>query len=398
MFLTQYYLLIRRKTSSAGLKILSRFCLRLFMLQDYDSKRTSIHRIGGSRMQLWKGIPVKLWTRFISGAILGLAIGTAAAQTGAYSLQQTWKLGGDGGWDYLTMDSAAHLLYIARANRVMVVDTNSGKKVTEITGLQGVHGIALDPQGKYGYISDGAAGEVRVFDRSSRKIVASIQAGSNPDAILFEPAVRNVYAFNGRSKNATVIDVSNNKVIDTIPLPGKPEFAVTDGQGTIFVNIEDKNQLARIDAKTRKLTATWDLTSCDSPSGLAFDIAHKRLFSVCDNKKMIVTDSETGKIVATPAIGERPDAAKFDPNRSVAFSSNGEGTLTIVNADPSQNYPVVQTLQTQKSARTMAVDPATGRVYLAAAQIGPRPAATPENPRPRPKIAPDSFVILVVGR
>lgn len=365
---------------------------------EHERKRAKVKGSGDSMMQRSQRMPRTGLSKLISGTLLSLAIGTAVAQVGTYSVQQTWKLGGDGGWDYLTMDSPAHLLYIGRANRVMVVDTTSGKEVAEITGLQGVHGVALDTRGKYGYISDGAAGQVRVFDRASRKIVASIQAGSNPDAILFEPVTQSVFAFNGRSKNATAIDAASNKVIDTIPLPGKPEFAETDGKGTIFVNIEDKNQLVRIDAKTRKATATWDLTSCESPSGLAFDIGHQRLFSVCDNKKMIVTDSETGKIVATPTIGEGPDAAKFDPQRNVVFSSNGEGTLTIINADPSQNYPVLQTLQTQKSARTMAVDPATGRIYLAAAEMGPRPAPTPENPRPRPRITPGSFAILVVGR
>jgi YVTN family beta-propeller protein len=351
-----------------------------------------------SMMQFSQRSSAKRWSTLLAGITLGLAVGTAAGQDGPYKLEQTWKLGGEGGWDYLTVDSPAHLLYIARANRVMVVDTSSGKETGEITGLKGVHGVALDPDGKYGYISDGAANQVRVFDRSNRQLAATIPTGTNPDSILFEPSTRTVYAFNGRSKNATVIDTKNNKVIATIPLPGKPEFSATDGKGTVFVNIEDTNELVRIDANTRKVTATWKLASCDSPSGLAFDIAHKRLFSVCDNKQMIVTDSDSGNTVATPAIGNGPDAAGFDPNNKLAFSSNGDGTLTVVNADPSQQYPVVQTLTTQKSARTMAVDPATGRLYLVAAEFGPRPAATPENPKPRPPVLPGTFAVLVVGR
>jgi YVTN family beta-propeller protein len=339
------------------------------------------------------------WSTLLTGMTLCLAMGTAAiAQNSPYKLEQTWKLGGDGGWDYLTVDSHAHLLYIARANRVMVVDITSGKETGEITGLKGVHGIALDPEGKYGYISDGAANEVRVFDRSNRQSVASIQAGTNPDSILFEPTTRSLYAFNGRSKNATVINTKSNKAIATITLPGKPEFSVTDGHGTVFVNIEDTNELVRIDAKSNTVTATWKLASCDSPSGLAFDIAHKRLFSVCDNKQMIVTNSDSGETVATPAIGNGPDAAGFDPKNNLAFSSNGDGTLTVVNADLSQNYSVLQTLTTQKSARTMALDPATGRIYLVAAEFGPRPTATPENPKPRPPVLPGTFSVLVVSR
>lgn len=341
--------------------------------------------------------PGKGWRHLIAGMAFSIIAVAVFAQTTSYRVQQTWKLGGDGGWDYLVVDSPEHLLYIARANRVMVVDLTSGKQAGEIPGLLGIHGIAFDTQGKYGYISDGAATKVRVFDRTTRKLVTSVATGLNPDAILFEPVTQSVFTFNGRSKNSTVIDAKKNRVIDTIALPGKPEFAVTDGQGTIFVNIEDTNQLLRIDARARKVTAEWKLNDCESPTGLAFDVGHKRLFSVCGNQKMIVTDADTGSSIATPAIGNGPDAAAFDASHNLAFSSNGDGTLTIVDADPTRKYDVLQTVSTQKSARTMALDPATGLLYLVAAQMGPRPPATPENQKPRPRILPGSFSVLVVG-
>jgi YVTN family beta-propeller protein len=323
----------------------------------------------------------------------------AAAAADTYQVQQTWKLGGDGGWDYLKVDEAAHLLYITRGNRVMVVDLQSGKLLGEITGLQGVHGVALDSNGKYGYISDGAAGAIRVFDRATRQLVTTVPVGQGPDAIVFEPTHKYVMSFNGRSKDASVVDTATNKLIATIPLPGRPEFAAPDGKGNVFLNIEDKNEVARIDANTLKITATWPVAPCESPSGFAIDPANQRLFSVCDGKIMAVTDAESGKVVATAAIGQGPDAAAFDRKRSLAFSSNGQdGTLTIIHQDSPDKYSVLQTVETKRGARTMALDESTGKVYLVTADFGPRPPATADNPRPRPAILPGSFVVLVVGK
>jgi len=323
-------------------------------------------------------------------------IPASAADT--YQVQQTWKLGGDGGWDYLKVDEPAHLLYITRGNRVMVVDVQTGKLLDEINGFQGVHGVALDTTGKYGYISDGSAGMVRVFDRTTRQVVASVPVGQNPDAILFEPTHKYVFAMNGRSKDASVVDAATNKVIATIPLPGKPEFAATDGKGNVFVNIQDKNELQRIDANSLKVTATWPLAPCESPSGLAIDRASHRLFSVCDGKVMAVTNAETGKVVATPAIGDGPDAAGFDSQRKLAFSSNGEGNLTILHQDSPDQYSLVQTVNTKRGTRTMALDESTGKVYLVTGDFGPRPNPTADNPRPRPAILPGTFSVLVVGK
>ena len=348
-------------------------------------------------MMCWNNI-VRLGRRiFFAGALLGLLCGVTMAQAPSFHIEQTWHIGGDGGWDYLTSDPGAHRLYIARGNRVQVVDTSSGKLIAEIGGLQGVHGVALDSGGKYGYISDGKAGMVRVFDRATLKVTDSIVAEKNPDAILFDPATKRVFAFNGRSNSATALDTRSNRMLATIPLPGKPEFAQADGAGNIYVNLEDKNQIERIDSKSLKTTATWPIAPCNSPSGLAIDRANHRLFSVCDNQKMVVLDSRNGHVVATPAIGSGPDSTRYDAARKLAFSPNGkDGTLTVVRQESADKYTLVQTVATQAGARTMALNRTTGTIYLVTAKFGPRPAATAENPHPRPAILPDSFVVLVV--
>jgi YVTN family beta-propeller protein len=313
-----------------------------------------------------------------------------------YRILDHWKLGGEGGWDYLIADSSAHRLYVTHGPRVEVIDSQNGKPIGAITGLHGTHGVALDTSGKYGYISDGGANAVVVFDRTSLATVATIPAGTNPDGIVFEPATQTVWAFNGRSKDVTVIDAATRKAVATIPLPGKPEFPAVDAKGTVYDNIEDKNEIVRLDAHARKLTAEWP-TNCDSPSGLAFDVPGHRLFAVCDGKKMSVMDSESGKVIATPSIGDGPDAASYSPAKNVAFASSGDGILTVVDTSK-PNYPTIESLPTQRGARTMTYDPSTDRAYVVTADLGPRPAPTAENPRPRPAIAPGSFTIIVIGR
>jgi YVTN family beta-propeller protein len=330
-------------------------------------------------------------------SVLVLAVSATALAQQPYSILTKWTIGGDGGWDYLTSDSQAHRLYVTHGPEVDVLDSDSGEVVGKVTGLKGTHGVALDDTGKFGYISDGGANEVVVFDRRSLGQVTSIPAGTNPDGIVFEPVTKTVWAFNGRSSNATVIDTATRKVVATIPLSGKPEFPVADGKGTVFANIETKNEIVRLDAATKTVTATWPLPGCESPSGLAIDLKGHRLFAVCDGGKMAVVDATSGKTIANPAIGDGPDATRYDAAHNLAFSSNGGGTLTIVDAGKS-SYPVVQTLTTQQGARTMTLDESTGKIYLATAMFGPRPAATAENPRPRPAIKPGSFTILVVGR
>ena len=312
-----------------------------------------------------------------------------------YHVIDHWKLTDNGFWDYLIVDSPAHRLYITRGDHVDVLDTTNGKLVGTIGGLHGTHGVAFDADGKLGYVSDGGGNAVVVFDRTTLATVATIAAGTNPDAIIFEPSTKTVWAFNGRSNNITVIDAATQKVVATIPVPGKPEFAAADGKGTVFNNIEDKNEVIRIDAKTKKVTAEWP--ACESPSGLAFDVAGSRLFSVCDGKKMSVIDSKSGKLIASPAIGDGPDAAGWNAKDKLAFASSGDGILSVVDAG-SADYKTIESLPTQRGARTMAYDAATDRVYLVTAEFGPRPAATADNPRPRPTMVPGSFTVIVVGR
>jgi YVTN family beta-propeller protein len=331
-------------------------------------------------------------------AAFDLAGAMAAPQT-PFKVQDSWKLGGDGSWDYLTVDASTHLLYIARLNRIMVVDTQTGKLFTEISGLQHAHGIAFDDSGQVGYITDGGAGSVVVFDRATHKAVATIPAGKNPDAIVFEPTQHRVFAFNGASKDATVIDASSNKVIATLAMPGKPEFSVTDGSGNVFVNIEDTNQVLRVDAAALKITASWSLAPCQAPTGLAIDIARHRLFSVCDNAKMAIVDSESGKLVTTCPIGEGADAVAYDSQRGLVLSSNGEtGNLTILHQGSPDNYTAVQTLNTLPGARTLALNSTSGEVYTVSAKLGRSPAPNKQIPKPKPVIVPDSFVVLVIGR
>jgi YVTN family beta-propeller protein len=327
--------------------------------------------------------------------LLAIMPATAAAQQ-PYKVLDHWKIDGATGWDYLTADPAAHLLYITHGNRVDVVDTKSGKVAGTISGLQGIHGVALDGEGKFGYISDGRADQVVVFDRKTLATLDRIAAGTNPDGIKFEPVTRTVWAFNGRSKDATVIDAATRKVVATVKLPGKPEFPRADGKGHIFDNIEDKNEIVEIDAASKTVIATWPIADCDGPSGLAYDNKHERLFAVCD-KKMAVLDAKTGKQLATADIGDGPDGAAFSAKYQLAFSTNGaDGTLSVV--DAAHGYKTIETLPTQKGARTVAYDEKTDRIYTVTAEFGPKPAPAEDNPRGRPPIVPGSFTVLVIGR
>ncbi len=346
-------------------------------------------------------VPVRsrFWSRFLFAAAVFCFIAAAAHQAaaqGPYRILDRWKLADAGWWDYLAVDSPAHRLYLTRGDHVDVLDTTSGKLVGTIGGLHGTHGVVFDATGKYGYVSDGGGNAVVKFDRATLKTLATIPAGTNPDGMVFEPATQTVWAFNGRSKNVTVISTKNDTVIATIALPGKPEFPVADGTGIVFDNIEDKSEIVRLDAHSLKMTAEW-AAGCESPSGLAFDVPGHRLFPVCDGNKMAVVDSTSGKVLATPAIGDGPDAAGWSAKHKLAFASSGDGVLSVVDA-ATPAYKTIQSLQTQRGARTMAYDAATDRIYLVTADFGPRPAATADNPHPRPAMIPGSFTVIVVGR
>jgi DNA-binding beta-propeller fold protein YncE len=323
----------------------------------------------------------------------------AAAGPG-YHVTKTYKLGGEGGWDYVTADASARRLYISRGTHVIVLDLNSGKTVGDIPDTQGVHGIALAPDLGRGFTSNGREGTVTIFDIQTLKPIGEkVRVGENPDAILYDPATKRVFTFNGRSHDATAIDAASAKVLGTIKLDGKPEFAVTDLKGTVFVNIEDKSELTAIDPIKLEVKAKWPLAPCTEPSGLAIDRKNRRLFAGCDNKMMAVVDADSGKVLATPAIGEGVDAAAYDDETGLAFAScGGDGVLTVVKQESPDKYSVVENAKTQRGARTMALDTKTHDVYTVTAEFGPRPAATADNPRPRPPILPDSFVVLVVSK
>jgi DNA-binding beta-propeller fold protein YncE len=326
-----------------------------------------------------------------------LSMGALAADPG-YRVVNTFKLGGDGGWDYLTLDGASRRLYISRATHVIVIDADSGKPVGDIPDTPGVHGIALAPELGRGFVSNGREGTVTIFDLQSLKLISKVKVGDNPDAILYDPATKRVFTFNGRSQDSTAIDASKGTVLGTIKLEGKPEFAVSDGKGGVFVNIEDKSQLDAIDPNKLEVKSRWPLAPCEEPSGLSMDRKNRRLFSGCDNKMMAVVDADTGKVLATPAIGEGVDATAFDEGTGLAFASCGEGVLTVVKEDSPSKFSIAETVKTQEGARTMALDDKTHQVYVVTAKFGPPPAPTADNPHPRHTILPDSFVVLVLGK
>lgn len=311
----------------------------------------------------------------------------------------SYTLGGDGGWDYLALDSVYHRLFVARNDRVMVIDETSGKLLGEITGLHRTHGIALDYHTAHGFVTASGDSSVTMFDLTTLKVLGAAKAGAGADALIFDEASRHAFSFNGGANSATVIDGRTGMSVATIPLGGRPEFAVSDGAGKVFVNLEDSSAIVEIDSKANRVTRRWPLAPCESPSGLAIDVAHHRLFSGCENKMMAVSDYVAGKVVATAPIGSGVDADRFDPGTALAFSSNGEGSITVVHEDTPDKFTVAQTVTTAPGARTMELDRASHRLFTVTAKFGPVPAqATPENPRRRPPILPDSFVLLVFGQ
>jgi YVTN family beta-propeller protein len=340
-------------------------------------------------------IQAALYLTFLMTVVGGYLL---AEDAGGYHQKHEYKLGGDTGWDYLTMDAASRRLYISRGTHVQVVNIDTGKLEGDITDLKGVHGIALDKANNKGYISDGRDNSVVVFDLKSLKSTGKVQAGTNPDAIIFDPSSKQVFAFNGRSNNATVVNTSNDSVAGTIDLGGRPEFAAADGKGKVFVNLEDKSSLVEIDAKNLKVLNTWSLAPCDSPSGLSIDAEHGVLFAGCDNQMTAIVDGNSGKVLKTLPIGKGVDATAFDKGAKQAYSSNGEGNITVVKADSPDNFSVAATVPTKRGARTMAVDEKTHDLITVTADYEPAPAPAPGQPRQRPKMVPDSFVVLVYGK
>ncbi|HKW56121.1 MAG TPA: hypothetical protein VJN42_02075 [Candidatus Acidoferrum sp.] len=322
------------------------------------------------------------------------AVAQASGASG-YHLVKKFKLGGPGGWDYLEVDPSNHHLFISRGTHVMVVDPEDGKVIGDIPDTQGVHGISIADEFNKGFTTDGRTAESTMFELGSLKTLGTIKTDKDSDATIYDPFSKRVFTFNGDANTSSAIDVATGKLVATFPLGGGPEFAASDGKGKIFVNLEDKSSLVRFDAKTLKIEETWPLAPCQSPSGLAIDAAHEILAVGCHNEMMAFVDGNSGKVIGTVPIGRGVDANRFDPVTGYAFASCGDGTLTIAHEDSPTKFSLVEKIDTQRGARTMALDYATHRIYLVTAEFGPAPAATASNPRPRPTMVPDSFTLLV---
>lgn len=305
-------------------------------------------------------------------AISCLAPLAAVADVPAYHLVKKIALTGVDGWDYLAMDSQNHRLYVSRSTHVSVINTATGQVAGDILDTSGVHGIALDLKDGRGFTSNGRSNTVTIFDLKTLKKIGETPVGEGPDAIIFDPATKRVFTFNGRAQTATAIDAASGKVVGTVALPGRPEFPVTDGKGHLYDNIEDKSEMAAINAQTLKVDNVWPMAPGDGPSGLAIDPKRRRLFAVCGNQKMVVMDADTGKVVATPTIGDGPDAAAYDGGLRLVFSPNGQdGTLTVLKQTTADQYDTAATVTTQKGARTMALDEKTHHLFTIAAQVVP---------------------------
>jgi DNA-binding beta-propeller fold protein YncE len=331
----------------------------------------------------------------IAFAAIAISGSAAAAE---YALKAKYKIGGDGGWDYLTYDAPSNRLFVARATRVQVVDPDHGTLLAEIPDTPGVHGVALANDLGKGYTSNGRDNSVTVFDLNTLKTLAKIMTtgGENPDFIAYDAVSRRILTFNGRSHNASVIDTASDKLVATIALTGKPEAAVADGKGMIFVNIEDKNEITAIDTRKQAVAAIWPLAGCNEPAGLAIDTQARRLFVGCHNKLMVILNADSGKVVTTLPIGEGVDANAFDAETKQAFSSQGDGTLTIIKEETADRFSVQQTTSTQRGARTMALNPKNHDIYLVSAEYDEAPAAEGLQ-RPRRTIKPGTFTLIVMS-
>jgi len=333
-------------------------------------------------------------------ALLAAAAPLAGQAPQPYHVAKQITLGGEGGWDYLAVDSVARRLYVSHGTRVEVVDLTRDTAMGFIPNTPGVHGIAIANELGRGFTSNGRDSTVTIFDLRTLATLGTVNVGArNPDAILYDPFSRRVFTMNAGSGTATAIDAATGAVAGTVALNGRPEFGVADGRGMIYVNLEDSSAIVAFDARTLQVEARWPLSPCDGPSGLAMDRVHRRLFAGCSNRLMAVVDADNGRVITALAIGQGVDANRFDPGTGFAFASCGrDSVLTVVHEDDPDHFIVVANVPTRPGARTMELDPATHRIFLSTAEFGPAPAPTPERPRPRPTIVPGSFMVLVLER
>ncbi|WP_100430587.1 YncE family protein [Flavobacterium sp. 1] len=334
--------------------------------------------------------------RTILSLFLIFCISNSYCQT--YKLAKKINITGNEGWDYLTVDDVNQHLFVSHGNVVNVVDLKSNKTIATIPDTKGVHGIAIANDLSKAFITDGKDNAVTIVNLKTFELIEKVAIeGQKPDAVLYDQFSQKVFTYNANTNDATVMDAITNKVVKTIPLGGKPEFSVTNTKGLIYVNIEDKNEIKTIDAAKLEVIATWSIAPGDEPSGLAIDLESNRLFSVCGNKLMIVVDASSGKVIKTLPIGDGCDGVAFDAKKKLVFSSNGEGTITVVKEQNANKFSVLETVKTQKGARTIAVNKTSGDLYLTTADFGEKPKPTTENPNPRASIVPDSSVVLVVA-
>jgi YVTN family beta-propeller protein len=325
-----------------------------------------------------------------------LALLNAAVAEQSYKLVQEIPIGGEGGWDILTIDSAAHRLYLSHATKVVVVDLDKNAVAGEIADTPGVHAFMAVPELNRGFSANGKENKSSVVDLTTLKTIEKVDTGKNPDAIAYEPAKGEVYIFNHSGTSVTVIEAKSAKVVSTIELGGTPEFAVADGAaGRVYCNLEDKSEVVAIDSTKHEVVSRWSLAPGKEPTGIALDAAHHRLFAACNNKMMVMLSTETGKVVTTVPIGSGTDGCAFDPGTQLAFASCGEGVTTIAKEETPEKLTVVQTLKTEPRARTMEVDPRTHRIYLPCAQFQPAPSPSPGASPGRPTVVPNTFKLLV---
>lgn len=333
-----------------------------------------------------------------AGLLLGTAglANAALAASSGYHVTKKFVLGGEGSWDFITLDPAGKRLFIARGDHMQVVDVKSGKLLNDMTGFNHVHGALF--AGTKGYIIDGGANTVVVFDPQTLRKTGHIAVGTKPDNILYDPANKRLFTFNAGSADASVIDTKSGKLVGTVPLGGKPEAALLKNDGVILVNIEDKNEIVAFDATSLAIKGHWPLAPCEEPSGIAIDAAHTRVFSGCGNNILSVVDAKTGKLVTTAPIGGGVDGNRFDPETGLIFSANGgSGTMSVLRMDSADKISVLDNVPTAKHARTLELNPKTHKIYTVAATLVPVPP-TAEQPHPRPVAAPGSFELLVLGR
>lgn len=331
----------------------------------------------------------------LSVSLLALFASAVNAQT--YTITHTYTLGGEGGWDYVVPDPPKHRLFVARSNRLMVVDMNDGHLIGEVAGINGAHGTAIVPGTGLGFATSGNDSSVVIFDTKTFKTLGRLPAAEDADAIIYDPASRRVFTFNGDANSSTVIDPRSRSVVTNIPLGGKPEYGASARDGMVYVNLTDSSQIAEINTRQLRVTRRWSTAPCKNPVSMAIDTRNHRLFSGCRSGVMAISDYATGRLVTTLPIGRGVDGAGFDPRTRDAYASNADGTLTIIHQDTPDVYHVVESVQTAPGARNMGIDPATDRIYVVSAKFGPAPAeSTATNPRRRPPVLPGSFMVMVV--